>query len=70
MLPAMAWSELDTVYECTRVTGRFRIVIDDGCYVVLTPQPDKGWQPTAWIFPEAFVALQTLPVPSRRIKQS
>ena len=40
--------------------GKAHIHIDDHCYV-LTLRRDMGYIHTAWIFPEAFEVLKTLP---------
>ena len=40
--------------------GKAHIYIDDHCYV-LTLQQELGYRHTAWIFPEAFEVLKTLP---------
>ena len=40
--------------------GKAHIHIDDHCYV-LTLRRDMGYVMTAWIFPEAFEVLKTLP---------
>ena len=40
--------------------GRAQIHIDDHCYV-LSLERDNGYINTAWIFPEAFEVLKTLP---------
>ena len=40
--------------------GKAHIHIDDNCYV-LTLRRDMGYVSTAWIFPEAFEVLKTLP---------
>jgi hypothetical protein len=45
---------------CDESGGRAQIHIDDHCYV-LTLQRDMGYISTAWIFPEAFEVLKTLP---------
>jgi len=46
----------------------FRIIQDDGCYMLLLHVPDDpkypdGWRNTDWIFPEAFDELVKLPRP-------
>lgn len=40
--------------------GKAHIYIDDHCYV-LALRRDMGYVNTAWIFPEAFEVLKTLP---------
>lgn len=41
--------------------GRCQISIDDHCYVLRLKQSDGKYKTTAWIFPEAFEVLKTLP---------
>lgn len=42
--------------------GRCQIAIDDGCYILyLKKSPSGLYAHTAWIFPEAFKVLKTLP---------
>lgn len=55
--------------ECSGVS--FRIIGDDGCYMVLIPDIKPGarewdgktWKPTPWIFPEAHDVLKKLSRP-------
>lgn len=41
--------------------GRCQISIDDHCYILRLKQSDGKYKTTAWIFPEAFEVLKTLP---------
>jgi len=41
--------------------GRCQISIDDHCYILGLKQSDGKYKTTAWIFPEAFEVLKTLP---------
>jgi len=41
--------------------GRCQISIDDHCYILRLKQSDGKYKTTAWIFPEAFDVLKTLP---------
>lgn len=41
--------------------GRCQISVDDHCYVLRLKQSDGKYKTTAWIFPEAFEVLKTLP---------
>jgi hypothetical protein len=41
--------------------GRCQISIDDHCYILRLKQSDGRYKTTAWIFPEAFEVLKTLP---------
>jgi len=41
--------------------GRAQIVKDDHCYLVMLKQSNARYKQTAWIFPEAFEVLKTLP---------
>ena len=47
--------------------GISHFVVDDGCYVLLNlvpthrPSNDRKFKPSAWIYPEAFEVLKTLP---------
>jgi len=40
--------------------GKAHIIIDDHCYILILRR-DMGYVMTAWIFPEAFEVLKTLP---------
>ena len=41
--------------------GRCQISIDDHCYILRLKQSGGKYKTTAWIFPEAFEVLKTLP---------
>lgn len=41
--------------------GRCQISIDDHCYILRLKQSDGKYKTTAWIFPEVFEVLKTLP---------
>lgn len=41
--------------------GRCQISIDDHCYILRLKQSDGKYKTSAWIFPEAFEVLKTLP---------
>jgi len=41
--------------------GRAQITVDDHCYVILLRGRNGRYKQTAWIFPEAFDVLKTLP---------
>lgn len=41
--------------------GRCQISVDDHCYILRLKQSDGKYKTTAWIFPEAFEVLKTLP---------
>jgi len=40
--------------------GKAHIIVDDHCYILILRR-DMGYVMTAWIFPEAFEVLKTLP---------
>ena len=44
--------------------GRCQIIICDHCYTILTKPKYGLYQPTKWIFKEAFEVLKTLPSPT------
>ena len=41
--------------------GKCQISIDDDCYIIRLKNSDGKYINTAWIFPEAFKVLKTLP---------
>ena len=66
------WSEFKPVFEIAEEGVRFRIVEDDGCYIILLPPvpleyqrgPEEAeWKVATWITPEMWNALVNLPRP-------
>ena len=52
------FSDIKPLFEST--DPPFRIVLDDGCYVVLVPTLDGVFITTPWIFPAALEAMKRL----------
>lgn len=48
--------------------GRCQIAIDDGCYILYLKR-EGGYVHTAWIFPEAFKVLKSLPIINTNITE-
>lgn len=77
----MSYNDVKPIYEhiCScrdknkSCSPTFRIIEDDGCYMVLIPDSASGsnyenwngktWKPTPWIFPEAHDILKKLSRP-------
>jgi hypothetical protein len=59
----MSWDDARFIYEQTEGKPSFRIIEDDGCYVVLVRGRGGHWCPTFWIFPEAHDVIKRLERP-------
>jgi hypothetical protein len=57
----MSWDDAKIIYQ--KPNAAFRVVEDDGCYVVLVRCQTGEWKPTPWIFPEAHDVLVKLTRP-------
>lgn len=59
--PNYLWVWEDAKPACELNNGNSRIVIDDGCYVLLNRAANDEWRASPWIFPEAWEVLKSLP---------